>query len=172
MDNLFQHAPVILFVGSLAICLVARIEVARRVRRRSSQIQKLAREAKMSYVAGDRFQLAERIGELSPIPAAADLVIGDVVYFTEADGYRYIFTAEYTVGVLRSQQRQRRVMMLVEPRDGNAADQSAPSVPTLTPGQDQGLVPQYRSLLQAARALPASSDQTENHSSAPAANRA
>ena len=67
--------------------------------------------------------------------------MSNVLYRTEANRLRYVFTAEYTVGVVRAA-RLTRVAAFTEPRDRGPSD--APVV--LARG---GLPPleQYRSLL-------------------------
>ena len=60
-----------------------------------------------------------------------------MIYGIEADQYRYVFSAEYTIGTVRSQRRLRSVCTFAEPRDRqtNPADFNllvAPDTMTLT----------------------------------------
>jgi hypothetical protein len=70
----------------------------------------------MRFTAEDPFQLTPRIAAHFPIPGAADVVVRDLVYGQEdaAGRFRYFFTIEYTLGVLRTKRRKIAVGMLVE----------------------------------------------------------
>src|SRR4051812_8609671 len=68
--------------------------------RRRSQLRNLAREWRMQYSPGDVFQLAGRVAPELPVLGAADVRVHDVIYGSEPDGYRCIFSAEYTAGVV------------------------------------------------------------------------
>src|SRR4051812_49690103 len=57
-----------------------------------------------------------------PTPGAADVVVRDVVYGEEAGGIlRYLFTIEYTVGVVRTKRRRAAVGMVVETSGSSVA---------------------------------------------------
>ncbi|MDB5319724.1 MAG: hypothetical protein JWN40_1355 [Phycisphaerales bacterium] len=75
----------------------------------------MAKTWQMRFTAEDRFQLTPRIAAHFPIPGAADVVVRDLVYGQEEAGrYRYFFTIEYTLGVLRTKRRRVAVGMLLE----------------------------------------------------------
>jgi hypothetical protein len=84
--------------------------------RRRSQLRRLAREWRMQYSPSDVFHLAGRVAPALPILGAADVRVHDVIYGSEPDGYRCIFSAEYTAGVVRSRSRRRCVVSILEPR--------------------------------------------------------
>jgi hypothetical protein len=50
------------------------------------------------------------------VPGAADVVVRDVAYAQDAGAYRYLFTVEYTVGVLRGKRRQVAAATVTESR--------------------------------------------------------
>jgi hypothetical protein len=83
--------------------------------RRCAALRRVARELGMQYVADDRFRLTPKIAGLLPVPGAADPRVRDVMYLTEADHRRYLFTCEFGVGVVFAQCRRRRVAGFDEP---------------------------------------------------------
>jgi len=112
----------------------------RRVRR---QLQQLAAELKMAYSHSDRFALADRVAEHFPIPGAAALRVIDLLYSSDADSYRYLFSAEFTFGVIRSKRRLLRAVTLREPK--GRSDPSIWSNMLLAP-ENLSLIEQYRYL--------------------------
>jgi hypothetical protein len=95
---------------------VAAVEAMRR-RRHMNALRKLAADSHMHYSAVDRFRLAPRVAQRLPVPGAAAVRVLDLVYGVERDNYRYVFSTEYTTGVLRSKTGVRRVATFAEPRD-------------------------------------------------------
>src|SRR5947209_15588011 len=85
---------------------VRHLLVRRRVARRLSR---LAGQWGMHYAADDRFRLTPRVAERFSVPGASDFVVLDLIYAQERERYRYLFTVEYTAGVLRAKRRERRV---------------------------------------------------------------
>jgi hypothetical protein len=83
----------------------------------SEQFRRLAAEHHMHYAPRDLFQITPRVIEGFAVPGASDLRVMDVVYQREPDRYRYLFTIEYTQGVVRTQRRIRRAATFCEPRD-------------------------------------------------------
>lgn len=81
-----------------------------------TRLRALARRWRMNFVAFDRFRIGERLRETFPVPGAADLQVVDVMYGLDEDRHRYIFTVQYTVGVLRGKRRTWRVAAVLEPR--------------------------------------------------------
>jgi hypothetical protein len=84
----------------------------------------------MTYSARDSLRITAKISNRLPIPGAADVFVTDVVYGGQGEQYRYVFTTEYTIGVVRGKRRQVRVGMFSEPRDRRAA---APSQVVFAP---------------------------------------
>jgi hypothetical protein len=70
----------------------------------------------MHYSPHDRFDISDRLAERFPLPGAAEVKAVDVIYGTEGEHYRLIFTAEYTQGVVRGKHRLRRVVTFREPK--------------------------------------------------------
>jgi hypothetical protein len=91
-------------------------------RHRRSQLLALAADLKMAYSPHDRFALAERVAQHFPIPGAAAVRVVDLLYASDARGYRYLFCAQYTIGVIRSKSPQRRAAALVEPRGATPSE--------------------------------------------------
>jgi hypothetical protein len=105
-------------------------------------LTKLAREMGMNFVGFDRFHLAQRVRELFPVPGAADVRVIDVIYGLSDDCYRYLFTVQYTEGVLRTKHRRQRVAAVMEPRSAGVARPAELLV--AAPGDDH--FAQYRTL--------------------------
>jgi hypothetical protein len=106
-------------------------------------LQHLARQWGMQYCREDRFRLTERVADRFPLPGAGDVRVVDVVYGAEGTHYRYIFTVEYTLGVVRRQKRARRVAAASEPREHAA---SAPALELSLAADSLSLPAQYRAL--------------------------
>ena len=83
----------------------------------SEKFRRLAVGHQMHYAERDLFQITPRVVERFPIPGASDLRVMDVIYQREADRCRYLFTIEYTMGVVRTKRRIRRAATFCEPRD-------------------------------------------------------
>ena len=96
----------------------------------------------MHYNAGDQLRLATKVLPRLPVPGAANVRVMDLMYGSDRDRYRYVFSVEYTVGVVGPKRRVIRVASLSEPRErGNPGMVSL----TLAP-EDGSLLDQYRSL--------------------------
>jgi len=98
-------------------------QIARR-RWRSRQVRQVAVQAGLHYSPVDRFALAGRIAPKLECPGAANVHILDLVYGLRNEQLRYVFTVEFTRGVLRTKRTPRRAFLAVEPknravRDGN-----------------------------------------------------
>jgi hypothetical protein len=103
------------------VTMTAWIVYAGMARRHRQAIARLAQEWDMHYSPSDQFDLAARVAQSFPIPGAAELRIVDLVYGIERDHYRYIFTAEYTLGVTQNKRRCWRVVSFSEPRSHSTA---------------------------------------------------
>lgn len=149
---------------SLAILLIGAAALSERVlaRMHRGRLKRLAAGCRMRYSPNDRFRLTPRITRNFPIPGAAKIKVVDLIYGIESDSYRYVFTAEYTAGIVRGKHRVQRACSFSEPRDRllESADPHITLAPSGLP-----LLEQYRQLCpQAAR----SSDRpTSADSSAP-----
>ena len=123
--------------------LAGAIESAARHRRKRA-LRQLATARRMNFSACDRLRIAPRIAASFPISGAADLYVTDVVYGSDGATYHYVFTAEYTVGVVRGKHRELRVATFSEPKD-RQREPVAPSAVRLADGT-LPLIEQYRSL--------------------------
>lgn len=109
--------PAILLSVLLCVTLGAvLIDGLRRGRRRAA-VRRLAAGWRMNYGRADTLQLTHRVARHFPAPGAAALRVYDVVYGAHGDAYRYVFTAEYTLGVTGGKRRHTRVAAFTEPRD-------------------------------------------------------
>jgi len=106
----------------IAVTLAAWLAHVVNRNRHQRRLRRLAAEWRMHYSPGDRFRLADRVAEKLPIPGAADVRVVDLIYGNEPAGYRYIFSAEFTRGVVRWKTRVRRVVSFSEPKDRTDAN--------------------------------------------------
>ena len=123
--------------------VAAAVHMMRR-RRHMAALQRLAGEVRMQYSAADRFRLAPRIAQRLPVPGAAAVRVLDLLYGVEQENYRYVFSAEYTTGVLRTKTGVRRVVTFAEPRDP-AAKHDTMALTFAPP--ELPVIEQYRHLL-------------------------
>jgi hypothetical protein len=135
--------PILLLVVMAGITAIAwAIHELLRTRHRN-HLRLLARQWQMHYAPHDHFNIAGRIAEDFPVPGAADLRVLDLIYASDARHYCYIFTAEYTIGVIETQRRQSRVMSFCEAKEAHDPQQAT----TLSLGQMRlSLLEQYRQL--------------------------
>jgi hypothetical protein len=111
--------------------------------RRRRILRELAGQWKMQYVSSDRFRLAARLAGRLPVPGAADFTVSDLLYRTDGGRRVYLFTCEFTRGVVFSQRRRRRVVAFVE----RVALAEGAECPALRIGQEGKLLTdQYRGL--------------------------
>jgi hypothetical protein len=125
----------------LATGIAASIDVAMH-RRRSAALRALASQWGMNYHPGDQLRLAAKVLPRLPVPGAANVRVLDLIYGSDRDRYRHVFSVEYTLGVIGTKRRVVRVASLSEPRDRSS---SAPIVLTLAP-EEGSLIDQYRAL--------------------------
>ena len=134
---------ILLAIVTVATVAAALAESVGR-RRRAAVYRRLAVAHDMHYSAGDPLQVTARVAAALPVPGAAAVRVIDLLYRTDAAGHHYVFTAEYTVGVVAAKRRLRRAAAFDEPRDATAA----PAAVRLGDGRAT-LAEQYRSLLTA-----------------------
>src|SRR5688572_33359794 len=71
----------------------------------------------MHYSARDVFRLADQLGGRLPAPGAAHVHVSDVIYGIEGEHHRYIFSVEYTLGLVHARQRVVRAASFREPKE-------------------------------------------------------
>lgn len=135
--------PLTFLAAVLGLTLAAFLGHLLLRRRAARRLRCAAAEWQMHYADGDRFQITPRVVERFPVPGASDFAVFDLLYRQENDAYRYLFTVEFTVGVVRAKRRVRRVALLSEPRDARAGE--GWSELTLAP-DGLPVVEQYRAL--------------------------
>lgn len=115
--------------------------LSRRKRRRMLTL--LAQRWGMNYHPFDQLRLTPKVAHHFPVPGAANLKVTDVIYGMDKELYRYVFTAEFTTGVVHTKHRRVRVASFVEPRERGRlpADDSV----TLAP-KGKALLEQYSHL--------------------------
>lgn len=84
---------------------------------RQRKFRELATKWGMNYAPSDQLRLSERVARGFPIPGAARIRVTDLIFGAADDSYRYVFTAEYTLGVIGEKKRMLRAATFSEPRD-------------------------------------------------------
>ena len=87
----------------------------------------------MHFAAGDRLRLARRIVGRFPVPGAASVSVRDLLYRTAGNRHEYIFTVDYTVGVIRGKVGRSCVAGFSEPVSRGGRGESAAPALTLAP---------------------------------------
>ena len=109
----------------LAILTVATVTAAVvesvRGRRSAAAYRRLAVAHGMHYSPGDPLRLTPRVAAALPVPGAAAVRVIDLLYRTDEAGHHYVFTAEYTVGVVNVKRRVRRAAAFDEGRGSGRA---------------------------------------------------
>ena len=124
-------------VMALAVCLDVYAH-----RRRTRALRELATQWRMNYHPADQLRVTPRVLSHFPIPGAANVRVMDLIYGSDRDRYRYVFSVEFTVGLVGPKRRVVRVASLSEPRDRAGA---GPVSLNLAPAQGR-LIDQYRYL--------------------------
>ena len=141
-------SPLVVLCVLIALTVAAALyEAAARSRRRRA-LRQLAARWQMTYSPQDRLRVRDKIAGRLPIPVAADLYVTDVIYGGEGERYRYVFTAEYTLGVVRTKRRELRVATFCEPRSRACAQSTEPI--NFAP-EDLPILQQYEHLAPASR---------------------
>jgi hypothetical protein len=113
--------PIYFLLGliALTIAVPVALNIAHKPYRRV--LQELARRWHLAYSPSDRFRLADRIAGSFPVPGAAALRVGELIYGSQGDRYRYLFVVEYTLGIVTGKRRVRRVATFSEAKDAGSA---------------------------------------------------
>ncbi len=119
-------SPLIFLAMVIGLLAAAWVAYPRWLERRRRRLQLLAGEWGMQFCAEDRFGLTRRVVENFPVCGAVDVRVVDLIYCSEGNCHRYIFTAEYTEGVVRTKRRVRRAGMVVESRGQEIAGSGLP----------------------------------------------
>jgi hypothetical protein len=135
---------IVFLIAVIGVCAVAAgVDVLLR-RRHSRVLAALGGQWAMRYSAADVLGMGTRLQQVFPVPGAADLRVGDLMFRREADQYRYLLTVEYTRGVTGGKRRLRQVVTFTEPC--NVADGQPPAAMELAP-ENLPIVEQYEYLI-------------------------
>jgi len=110
--------------------------------RGQAAFRELALTHGMHYSPSDPLRLTPRIAARLPIPGAAAVRVIDLLYRTDEQNHYYVFTAEYTIGVVGPKHRVRRAASFVEAKSVGGRSRSVQLA-----AADLPMVEQYRSLL-------------------------
>jgi hypothetical protein len=135
--------PPIDLLGILLLITLGGVLTDRWRRRRTQVVfRELAIEHRMHYSAGDPLRLTPRVAAQLPMPGAAGVRVIDLLYRTDEQNHYYVFTAEYTVGVVGPKHRVRRAAAFSESK----SIAGLPMVIRMGPA-DLPLIEQYRALI-------------------------
>src|SRR5438045_3719783 len=137
-------SPALFFFGLLGV--TAAVWIIHRILRHGhkERLKQLASGWGMRYAQADPFNLASRVAGEFPIPGVADLRIRDMIYATQGDRHRYVFTAEYTMGVVDRHRREARAVTFCDPKEANGQC----ATPLILGPAELGLIEPYRHLAQ------------------------
>ena len=150
------HQFLLITLGATAAAVAAE-RIYRRRRHRAFAAQ--ARVWNMHYSARDLFRLAEQVAPRLPVVGAGDVFVEDVIYGVEGEFHRYLFSVEYTLGLVHAKRRVVRAASFREPRQHRDPSRWSPLEMV---EQTLPLLEQYRTLHDAhprdddtARSMPA-----------------
>ena len=110
-------APGVLLLALLGLTAVAvALDVAAH-RRRTRALRVLASQWRMNYHPADQLRVTPKVLPRFPVPGAANVRVMDLIYGSDRERYRYVFTVEFTVGLVGPRRRVVRVASLSEPRE-------------------------------------------------------
>ena len=133
----------LLFLAALVFITAFSFLTHRLIRsRHKRRVRAIAAEWGMRYAQADLFQLASRVAGRLPVPGAADIRVLDIVYATQGDCHRYVFTVEYTRGVTDYLRREARAATFTDPCEGTRK----PPDQVICAPADLPLIDQYRHL--------------------------
>lgn len=93
------------------------------------RLRALAHQWNMHFAPVDRLRLAQRTVGSFPIPGAANIRVRDLFFRTEESRHQYLFTIDYTVGVIRGKVGRSCVAGFQEPVSrGNRSKSSTPDL--------------------------------------------
>jgi hypothetical protein len=147
--------PIILLAIVCALTAAALMADVMRRRRMHCTLRRLAVEQRMHFSVHDQLRLGPRVASGLNVPGAAAVGIIDLLYASEDGRYRYVFTVEYTTGVVQSKRRVRRAAAFSEPKE--RTETVPPCAIRLAP-LELSLLEQYHWLLQPATSTPTTSD--------------
>jgi hypothetical protein len=126
-------SPAIYLLFLLAILFAAVVVGAISRFRRRRQLRLCARRWNMHFAPGDRLRLARRIAERFPVIGAANISVRDLLFRTEESKHQYLFTVDYTVGVIRGKVGRSTVAGFSEPVSRGSRFHSTPPLLSLAP---------------------------------------
>ena len=135
-----MKSPALFLYAMIAVSAAAWLAHVLVCRAREKSLRQLAAQWQMSYVRGDLFNLARRLRGHFPVEGIHDLRVVDLIYGSEGERHRCIFTAEYTCVGQPQPRRRARVACVWEARE---AESGGRITPQLAPA-DLGLLEQYR----------------------------
>jgi hypothetical protein len=126
-------SPAIYLLLLLAILLAAVLAGAFSRFHCRRKLRLCAHQWNMHFAPGDRLRLAQRIADRFPVIGAANISVRDLLFRTEDSRHHYLFTVDYTVGVIRGKVGRSTVAGFSEPVSRGGRIHSAPPALSLAP---------------------------------------
>jgi hypothetical protein len=108
-------SPEFYLILVLAVLTVVVGHSALRSYLQRKQLRNLARKWNMHFAPGDRLRLAQRAARHFPVPGAASIRVRNLIFRTEESRHQYLFTVDYTVGIIRGKVGRSSVAGFEEP---------------------------------------------------------
>jgi hypothetical protein len=122
-------SPAIYLLVLLVILLTAVVAGAFSRFHNRRQLRLCAHKWNMHFAPGDRLRLARRIAGQFPVIGAANISVRDLLFRTESNQHQYLFTVDYTVGVIRGKIGRSTVAGFSEPVSrGNRVHHNPPTL--------------------------------------------
>ncbi len=132
--------PPALYLLFLLVILLVLVVVGAISRYRCRRLlRSCARKWNMHFAPGDRLRLGRRIAGRFPVTGAANISVRDLLFRTNASRHEYLFTVDYTVGIIRGKSGRSCVAGFSEPVSrGSPAASAAPPRLLIAPAELSG----------------------------------
>ena len=124
-------SPLLYLIVIMAVFAGVIGQGAVRSRHCRNRLRALAHEWNMHFAPGDRLRLAQRVAGHFPVPGAANIRVRDLFFRTDESRHQYLFTVDYTVGVIRGKVGRSCVAGFQEPVSHHLHHSSSLSSPEL-----------------------------------------
>jgi hypothetical protein len=104
----------------------------------SNKLRVCAHGWHMHFAHGDRLRIARRIVHQFPVPGAALIRVRDLIFRTDETRHVYLFTVDFTVGVIRGKVGRSRVAGFSEPVARGHQAEPHPSALIVAPREMSG----------------------------------
>ncbi|MGD0541806.1 MAG: hypothetical protein ABSB33_09845 [Tepidisphaeraceae bacterium] len=140
-------SPEFYLILVLAVLLAVVTHSTLRSLLQRKQLRDLARQWHMHFAAGDRLRIAQRAARHFPVPGAASIQVRNLIFRTEENRHQYLFTVDFTIGIIRGKVGRSSVAGFEEPVTRGGRTNQTPPVLFLAP-RNLSLPAAYRHVLE------------------------